>query len=205
MTTRPTGERRYESYSHERLHAEATGGNDPAAAGEIGQEWAGLGAELRAVAQVLTTLSEDSGHGWRGGAADAVRSALGEVSAWSHQAADVSDAVGRAVGIQADAAARARAEMPEPVPYDAGAIIRDAAAAGDVWQLVGLSDAMTARREEAERARQQAIDVMYARDSALDTAVPGTSFPPPPALQAGTGEGGAAGARPSATGRSVPV
>lgn len=189
------------------MYAEVGIGNDPAAAGEIGREWTDLARGLREVGEALTGLSKASEGVWQGGGAEAVRSVLSDAAAWSGQAAEVSDAVSRAVTGQAEAAAWARAEMPEPVSYDPAAMIREAAAGGDVWQLVGLSDAMAARRDEAERARQQAVDVMYARAAALGSAVPEAEFPKPPRLTAGeTGAGDDIGDGPASTvGRSVPV
>ncbi|MGI5995795.1 PPE domain-containing protein [Saccharomonospora viridis] len=208
MTRRPADDRRYESYAHERMYAEVGTDNDPAVAGEIGREWTKLARELREVGDTLAALSEASERAWQGGAAESMRSVLRDAVAWTEQAADVSDTVGQAVVGQAEAAARAKAEMPEPVSYDPAAMIREAASAGDVWRLVGLSDAMAARRDEAEHARQQAVDVMYARSAALGSAVPDGEFPTPPRLTS-TGEsdadGGTGRGTGSTVGRSVPV
>jgi hypothetical protein len=86
------------------------------------------------------------------------------------------------VSAQAEVAARARADMPPPVHYDPGEMIRGAAASGNVLELAGLSVAMETRRREAEAARIKAIDVMNTRDAALRDLVPPDSFTPPPAL-----------------------
>jgi hypothetical protein len=67
--------------------------------------------------------------------------------------------------------------MPPPVPYDPVAMIREAS--GNVLSLIGLSDAMAARRAESEAARLKAIDVMNTRDSALRAAVPAQSAEAP--------------------------
>ncbi|HVV10394.1 PE-PGRS family protein [Amycolatopsis sp.] len=177
----PEPVRRYESYSHEAMAAEVAAGNDPSAAGQIGQQWAGLGAQLRETMQALGTIAERSRESWQGPAGDAVRATLAKAAGWSEQATEVSLALSDAVNQQAGIAARARAEMPPPVAYDPVAMIREAAA-GTVLDRIGLSDAMTAKREEAEAARAKAIDVMNARDGALRAAVPGRSFDPPPEL-----------------------
>ncbi|EIE99696.1 hypothetical protein [Saccharomonospora glauca] len=203
MTAKPVADRRYESYSHEQMYREVGEGNDPAAAGEISREWTELAKDLREAGEVLVDLSGRGESVWRGDAAEALRSVVREAGAWSRRAAELSEVLGRAVAGQAEAAARARAQMPEPVPYDPGTMIREAVTSGDVWQLVGLSEAMAARRAEAEEARQRAIDVMYARDTALGEAVPDTRFPEPPSLTHGASE--RAGGAVSMTGRSVPV
>ncbi|WP_236791666.1 PPE domain-containing protein [Amycolatopsis sp. GM8] len=176
----PEPVRGYESRTHEEMAAEVAAGNDPAAAGQVGQQWAGLGARLRESMELLSSMADRSQEGWQGPGGDAVRAALGRVSAWSEQAAGASFALADAVTDQAGIAARARAEMPPPVPYDPVAMIRETA--GNVLGLIGLSDAMAARREQSEAARLKAIDVMNARDSALRAAVPARSFEALPEL-----------------------
>ncbi|GHF76066.1 hypothetical protein FHX82_002497 [Amycolatopsis bartoniae] len=175
--TIPEPVRRYESYSHEELAAEVADGNDPAAAGRIGEQWAALGTRLRESAELLRSMSDRSQEAWQGPAADAVRATLARAADWSHQATDVSFALASAVSDQAGIAARARAEMPPPVPYDPVAMIRESA--GDVFALAGLSERMARRRAESEAARQKAVDVMVARDAALRAAVPDRSFEAP--------------------------
>ncbi|MFC4001092.1 PE-PGRS family protein [Prauserella oleivorans] len=178
----PATERRYEWYSHEAMKADVESGNEPSAAGEISREWTDLAERLHEAGEVLTGVSGASEDAWSGPGGEAVRAALARAAAWSRSAAGVSATLADAVASQAEVAAKARAEMPEPVSYDPAAMIRDAAGSGDIAVLVGLSDVLSARREEAEAARQKAIDVMYARDAALRAAVPAVSFTPPPAL-----------------------
>lgn len=182
--TKPRQASRYEAYSHEAMRAEVENGNDPAAAGQVGREWTELAARLREAGEVLNEVSSASAQAWYGPAGDALRSVLGRAALWSGEVASASATIGDAVGRQAEAAARARVEMPEPISYDPAGMIRTAASSGQVWQLVGLADAMERRRAEAEAARQQAVDVMYARDDALGDAVPQVGFPDPPPLTA---------------------
>jgi hypothetical protein len=176
----PEPVRRYESYSHEEMATEVAAGNDPAAAGQVGDEWAGLGARLRESTELLSSMAGRSQEAWQGPGGDAVRAALARASGWSEQATEVSFGLADAVRDQAGIAARARAEMPPPVPYDPVAMIR--AASGDLFALIGLSDAMAVRRAESEAARLKAIDVMNTRDSALRAAVPSRSFEALPEL-----------------------
>lgn len=176
----PEPVRRYESYSHEEMAAEVAAGNDPAAAGQLGEQWSGLGTRLRESMELLSSMTDRSQEAWQGPGGEAVRATLAKASAWSEQATEVSFALADAVHDQAGIAARARAAMPPPVPYDPAAMIREAS--GDVLSLIGLSDAMAARRAESEAARLKAIDVMNTRDGALRAAVPSQSFEAPPEL-----------------------
>ncbi|GAB3477308.1 hypothetical protein FB471_6139 [Amycolatopsis cihanbeyliensis] len=178
----PTPNRRYESYRHETMRDEVESGNDPSAAGEIGLHWGELAGRLRESTQELRNLSTGSVELWQGTAGDALRGVLDKAAGWSDEAAEISAAVAEAVSQQASVAARARAEMPEPVAYDPAAMIREAAAGGDIQALVGLSDALAQRREDAEAARQKAVDVMNNRDAELRAAVPRTAFAAPPTL-----------------------
>ncbi|RSM34476.1 PPE domain-containing protein [Amycolatopsis balhimycina DSM 5908] len=182
MPEPPVPAARYESYSHEAMAAEVERGNDPAAAGEAGARWEGLAKRLQESTAGVAALVASSEESWRGDAGDAARAALDRAARWLGHSAAVSASVGRAVGAQAEAAARARADMPPPVAYDPAAMIRDAASSGNLLVLAGLADEMAARRAEAEAARQKAIDVMRTRDAALRGHVPAEAFPAPPAL-----------------------
>nr|WP_290061501.1 PPE domain-containing protein [Amycolatopsis sp. MEP2-6] len=178
----PVPTARYESYSHEAMAAEVEAGNDPVAAGEVGARWDGLAKRLQESTAELAGLITSSQENWQGGAGDAARAALGRAASWLSHSAAVSSSVGRAVGAQAEAAARARADMPPPVGYDPASMIREAASSGNLLVLAGLSDELAARRAEAEAARQKAIDVLRTRDAALHGHVPAETFPDAPSL-----------------------
>jgi hypothetical protein len=181
-TEPPVPAARYESYSHEAMAAEVERDNDPVAAGEAGARWDGLAKRLHESTADLAALIAGTHENWRGEAGDAARASLGRAARWLSHSAAVSASVGRSVGAQADAAARARADMPPPVTYDPAAMIRDAAGTGNLLALAGLAEEMAARRAEAEAARQKAIDVLRTRDAALRGHVPPEAFPPPPTL-----------------------
>ncbi len=178
----PVPAARYESYSHEAMAAEVERDNDPVAAGEVGARWDGLAKRLHESTADLAALIAGTHETWQGPGGDAARASLGRAAQWLSDSAAVSASVGTAVGAQADAAARARADMPPPVTYDPAAMIRDAAGAGNILVLAGLADEMEARRAEAEAARQKAIDVLRTRDTALHGHVPAETFAAPPAL-----------------------
>ncbi|MEC3977657.1 PPE domain-containing protein [Amycolatopsis sp. H20-H5] len=178
----PAANARYESYSHEAMAAEVGRGNEPTDAGQLGAQWQGLAQRLQESTSGLAGLAARSQDSWQGAAGDAVRSVLGEATGWLARSASVSSTVGESVAAQAEVAARARADMPPPVSYEPGEMIRGAAASGNVLLLAGLSLAMESRRQEAEAARIKAMDVMNTRDAALRDLVPHESFDPPPAL-----------------------
>jgi hypothetical protein len=196
MTERrvPDTDRRYESYSHVAMRAEVEAGNDPASAGEIGAQWSDLAVRLHESTEALRSLSDGSREMWQGSAAEALRAVLGRAIVWSDDAAGVSSSVGESVSQQAAIAAKAKAEMPEPVEYDASSVIREAALGGDIVGLIGLSDTLSVLRAKAESARQKAIDVMNSRDAGLRAAVPVAFFAAPPPLTSGAGLSPAPGA-----------
>jgi len=178
----PVPTARYEAYSHEAMAAEVERDNDPVAAGETGARWEELAKRLHESTADLAALVASSEENWGGRAGDAARAAVGRAAQWLSHSAAVSASVGGAVGAQAEAAARARADMPPPVTYDPASMIRDAASSGNVLVLAGLADEMAARRAEAEAARQKAIDVLRTRDTALRGHVPAETFADPPTL-----------------------
>ena len=146
MPEAPVPTARYESYSHEAMAAEVERGNDPAAAGETGARWDGLAKLLQESTAGLAALVVSSEESWRGEAGDAARAALDRATRWLSHSAAVSASVGRAVGAQAEVAARARADMPPPVTYDPAAMIRDAASSGNLLVLAGLANREIARQ-----------------------------------------------------------
>lgn len=175
----PAPAARYESYSHEAMAAEVAGGNDPVAAGEVGARWEELSRRLQDSTEELARLIAGTHESWQGEAGDAARAVLGKASHWLAHSAGVSSTLGESVSGQAEAAARARADMPPPVAYDPAAMIRDAAGSGNILMLAALADEMEAHRAEAEAARQKAIDVMNTRDAALYGLAPRTGFSAP--------------------------
>ncbi|HWD02958.1 MAG TPA: PPE domain-containing protein [Amycolatopsis sp.] len=176
---------RYEAYSHAALAALVEQDNDPAAAGQAGAGWTGLARRLEEATGPLVALSAGSEEQWSGAGGDAMRAVLARATSWLGETAAASARVGDAVTGQAGVAARARADMPPPVEFDPAAMIRSAAASGNVLTLAGLSFDLDARRAEAEAARQKAIDVVRTRDEALRGFVPPVSFPAVPSLGAG--------------------
>lgn len=175
----PAPAARYESYSHEAMAAEVAQDNDPVVAGEVGARWEDLSRRLQDSTEDLARLISSTHESWQGEAGDAARAVLGKATHWLAHSAAVSTTVGESIGGQAEAAARARADMPPPVAYDPAAMIRDAAGSGNILALAFLADEMEARRAEAEAARQKAIDVMNTRDTALHGLAPRTGFSAP--------------------------
>lgn len=179
----PVSTRRYEAYSHQAMKDEVEAGNDPGEAGLIGGQWDELAGRFHESAQALTALLESSRENWSGEGGEALRGVLTQAARWSGEVAGVSTSVGGSVSAQAEIAARARAEMPEPVEYDPASMIRNAAASGNLLVLAGLPAAMEETKAAAEAARQKAIDVLNARDAALRDAIPvQQTFSPPPPL-----------------------
>lgn len=178
----PVAATRYEAYSHQALAAEVEAGNDPETAGGIGAAWDALARRMHDATSELAGLVGSSEENWRGEAGDALRGVLAKASGWLNWSADLSAALGQAVSGQAEVAARARADMPPPVDFDPGSMIRGAAAGGNLLALAALADEMEARRAEAEEARRKAVDVMNTRDAALQSLTPQVAFRKPPEL-----------------------
>lgn len=181
----PASDRRYDAYSHEALVAEVTEGNDPEAAGGLAGQWTGLGDQLRDARDALTAIANASDEHWHGTAGEALRASLRSAAAWSDEASGVTASVAGSVVRQAEVAARARADMPDPVGYDPASMIGGAMRSGSLLEIAGLSDALEERRAAAAAAKAKAVDVVTTRDAGLHAAVPGAVFTPPSGPGAG--------------------
>jgi hypothetical protein len=186
--------------SHPELYHGATVDSEPAAAYELGRDWAELGADMVDQARVLAALVAGTESGWQGTAAESVRSAVLALTRWCDDAGASALAVGECVTEQAAAVETARTQMPEPVDFDWDATLGSFAGAGD--PMAAVSDV----REHSERARaalERAVDVMVELErwsARIDGEIPRCPLPPEPA---GGGHGGVATTDPGALPRDV--
>lgn len=175
----PISTRRYEAYSHQALKAEVEDGNDPGSVGEVSAQWGELAARLAESAQAIAKASGGSESSWTGEGGDAMRASVMSTASWSRQAADFSVGVANSLAGQASIASRAKQEMPEPVDYDPGQIIRSTVQSGNIIALCSLPATLWAKQAESEAAKQKAVDVMNARDAGLHTTAVREGFPQP--------------------------
>jgi hypothetical protein len=181
----PHPNQNYPGMSHDQLKMLVTQNVDPGTAYKAGDEWYGLSDQLRDAAVTLDAAINGSQSHWEGAAADLARAHLAKVRDWSADTAQYFTSTGRAMHDQVDAAAKAKADMPDPIEYNPGKML--AQAATNPISLIALPAEMYLTHEASNDAKAKAVQVIQARDTAMQSAsssIP--AFTPPPDLGGGS-------------------
>jgi hypothetical protein len=194
----PKPDTHYSGRPHRELK-EWTDAGQPGDAQDFGSVWRGMGDGLKEAAESLMVAVFGSESGWTGQAANAMRAQLTKVAEWSQKTGDGYQKASQAFEQQGEAVGTAKTAMPEPVDYDPGKMIKDAATSGNPLKLAMLPFQMHKQAEASKEAHAQAAEVVAKRDEEL--ALAAHSIPPfeaPPALNE---EGGK---KPGPDGPEVP-
>ncbi|WP_211764120.1 WXG100 family type VII secretion target [Kutzneria sp. CA-103260] len=171
--------------SHDQLKTLVTQDVEPGTAYKAGDEWQGLADQMRDAAITLDAAINGSQSHWEGAAADLARAHLAKVRDWSADTAQYFNATGTAMHDQVDAAAKAKADMPDPIEYNPGKML--AQAATNPISLIALPAEMYLTHEASNDAKNKAVQVIQARDASMQSAsssIP--AFTPPPDLSGGS-------------------
>jgi hypothetical protein len=194
----PKPDTSYMGVPHEQLKSWTDEG-EPGDANDLGDSWQKLGTGLTEAAENLMVAVFGSESGWTGAAANAMRAQLTKVAEWSQKTGDSFHKASQAFVKQGESVGAAKTAMPEPVDYDPGQMIKDAATSGNPLKLAFLPFQMHKQAEASKEAHAQAAEVVAKRDAEL--ALAAQSIPPfeaPPALN---GDGGK---KPGPDGPEVP-
>ena len=193
----------YAGMTHAQLKALVDNNNDPGSAYRQGDQWHDLAGKLGEAAITLDAAINGSQAHWEGAAADLARAHLAKVRDWSNDTSQYYTATGNALHQQVDAAAKAKSDMPNPVDFDPMKMLEQAAT--NPVALVMLPVTMAATANASNSAKDKAIQVIQARDNAMQAAsasIP--AFSPPPDLgSGGTSAPTPTGTAPSGYGASV--
>jgi hypothetical protein len=171
--------------THEQMQQLVTQNNNPGVAYAAGDDWKNLGGQLREAAITLDAAINGSQSHWEGAAADLARAHLAKVRDWSADTAEYFHATGTAMHDQVDAAAKAKADMPQPVDFDPAKMIEQAA--GNPIAMLTLPVTMYATYEASTSAKDKAVQVMQTRDASLAQAAAAIpAFTPPPDISDGS-------------------
>jgi hypothetical protein len=200
----PTPDLNPAAQSHEVLKA-MTDAADPAGAQAVADGWAELAAGFDESANLFEQAMRDSADGWSGDAAEGMRAKLATIAEWSKETAASYRAASNAIGEQSTAANSAKANMPEPVPYDPGQMIRDAVNSGSISQLAALPHQMYAQKQKHDAAHDRAAEVVANRDTSFAQAAAAVPvFVPPPPLTSESGPAGVPQARSATSEMTAP-
>ena len=130
------------------------------AAGAIADRWSGMAGALYDIQQDIGAGVTGSGATWIGTAGDTARDALGPLGEWAQQASTAADMMRISTELQGDLLAKARADMPAPVPVPQQP--------GQIGQLVTAQIDCEVAEMSSQLAAQQAAQVMAQYEAATD-------------------------------------
>jgi hypothetical protein len=171
---------RWQGYSHQELYEALNSGPGAEAATPVVDTWAGLSRTLDELQQDIGAGVRASGASWEGLAADRARDALGPLGDWAQQASSAADMMRVSTELQAGLLAKARSDMPAPVPVTAE---QPNGLVTVLQHLIGEQTDHEIQEAAANAAEQQAFQVMAQYESGTfdNTATLG-DFGQPPAL-----------------------
>ncbi|HEV2777775.1 MAG TPA: PPE domain-containing protein, partial [Actinophytocola sp.] len=198
----------YPGYDHPTLQRMVETNMDPGQVNEIGAAWNDLGNTLVEFQTAVSSAVGRSTEDWSGTAGDAARSYFTGVGDWMGGTGQAFQLAANRMNAQSEAAATARAAMPEPVDFNWGDALAMAATETNPFNMVNTMREIRQRFDEKQEAHARAAEVMttYARTLAeTGSAMP--AFAPVPTMASGSGEksaepGGGGGG--FGTGSSVP-
>jgi hypothetical protein len=178
----PEANTQYMGHSHEELK-KWTDAGQPADANGLADSWKELGNGLTEAAENLMVAVFGSQAGWTGQAANAMRAQLRKVAEWSQKTGDSFQKASNAFDTQGESVGTAKNSMPDPVSYDPGKMIKDAATSGSVVDIALLPYTMYKQREAQQEAHAQAAQIVAKRDTELAAAAASIPpFEPPPKM-----------------------
>lgn len=171
---------RWQGYSHQELYDQLNSGPGAEAATPAVDTWAGLSQALEELQQDIGAGVRASGASWEGVAADSARDALNPLGDWAQQASTAADMMRVSTELQAGLLAKARADMPAPVPVTAE---QPNAVVSVLQHLLGEQTDHEIQEAAANAAEQKAFQVMaqYESGTSDNTASLG-DFGEPPTL-----------------------
>ena len=178
----------YLSYDHPQLKTMVTEGVDPATVQATGDLWINVGNAMTRFQSQVGQAIKSSQTDWRGEAGDAARRFMADLGNWVGAAGQSAQLAGTQVQLHAQAVETAKNSMPDPVPWDAHAALRDIATSSNPFEMMTKTAAYTAQYERHRSAHQRAAEVVSTYDGNLGGASVMPAFSTPPAM-AGPGDG----------------
>lgn len=203
------------SYEHPELK-EMIGTSTPQQVDELGEMWNGLGNDIMNFGASLHHTATNIDAVWKGEAGLAARDMLVKLAKWSHQTGQGVQYMSTTMRTQGDAAGKAKADMPEPVPYDAAVYQNQINSTNNPFKWIQILGDAREQYERHNAAHEEAIRVTETYSTSLhNTNGTMPAFTPPPELGGtateltptpGGGDGRRGGPIPPAagTGREVP-
>lgn len=160
----------YQALDHAVMKQQVTDGSDPGKAGRIAAEWKRFGEKLVDAAIAFKTMEEGTSAMWSGKAAEGAQTQFAGFTKATETLGQQHNAVGNAIQTQVSAAETAKHAMPEPVPYEPGKMLKEAATSGNPFKMAATLFTIPAQKAKSEEAKAQAVQVMQNRDSTFTSS-----------------------------------
>jgi hypothetical protein len=181
--TIPPADTQYPGVEHQVLK-KWTDEGQPGDANNIGEMYRDFASGLTEAAENLMVAVFGSQAGWTGQAANAMRTRLQKVAEWSQKTGDSFKVASSAFVSQGESVGTAKTAMPDPVEYNPGQMIKDAATSGSIVDIALLPVNMYQQRQAQQQAHEKAIQVVAQRDAELAAAAASIPpFEPPPKIE----------------------
>lgn len=171
----------YLSFEHKELDRFVKENFDPGAVHDVGRIYHGHGQTLIDFSNRIRQAATKTEETWKGQAGDAMRAHVTGVADRMGSSGQAAQLTANQMGMQAEAAERARYSMPEVVEFDLGKEMAGVAASGDPFTMISRVNDMVEKHEKSQAAHAEAAQVMQTMEGSFGEAAAGTpSFAPPP-------------------------
>ncbi|QUH00244.1 hypothetical protein HUO13_04950 [Saccharopolyspora erythraea] len=171
----------YLSFEHKELDRFVKENFDPGAVHDVGRTYHGHGQTLIDFSNRIRQAATRTEQTWQGQAGDAMRAHVTGVADRMGSSGQAAQLTANQMGMQAEAAERARNSMPEVVEFDLRKEMAGVAASGDPFTMISRVNDMVEKHEKSQAAHTEAAQVMQTMEGSFGEAAAGTpSFAPPP-------------------------
>ncbi|RCW45322.1 hypothetical protein DFQ14_103293 [Halopolyspora algeriensis] len=185
------GATHYLSYPHRELSRFVRENFDPVAVHDMGRYYHKVGNDLIEFSGRIRKAAAKTEESWQGAAGDAMRSKMAQVADHMGHSGEAAQLTANQLGMQAEAAERARNAMPEEIEVDTAAALKENAQNPDPTSSPQQANALAEKQERARAAHEEAARVVSTMESDFGTAAASTPKfappPPPPGDDGGSG------------------
>ncbi|MGH3914679.1 MAG: hypothetical protein ACRDTC_14925 [Pseudonocardiaceae bacterium] len=166
---------------------------------ELGKVWNELGNAIMNFGASLHHTATSLDAVWKGEAGLAARDMLVKLAKWSEQTGQGVQYMSTTMRTQADAAGKAKADMPDPVPYDPAVYQNQINSTSNPFKWIQILGDAREQYEQHNAAREEAIRVTETYSTSLhNTNGTMPAFTPPPEF--GSGDTGLTSGKPTSDG-----
>ncbi|TDD49188.1 PPE domain-containing protein [Saccharopolyspora elongata] len=175
------GNTHYLSFEHKEMDRFVRENFDPTAVHDVGRVYHGHGAKFLEFAEQIRQAATKTEHTWQGEAGDAMRKHVTQLADHMSHSGNAAQLTANQVGMQAEAAERARNSMPEVVEFDMKQELKNYFSDPNPFTALSRANDIVEKQEKSQAAHQEAAQVMSKMETDFGTAAAQTpAFVPAP-------------------------